>query len=246
VTNSGAAASLVGSANNDTLIGGAGNDTLIGGAGNDTLDGGAGADSLTGGAGNDSLTGGTGNDTLTGGSGSDTFYRLATTSNGIDSITDFDKASSGTADVLSISLTEYSGTSGTTGYFSALKDGSAAAISAGATMTVKVVSAATTLAAGDRVMVLTGATFANAAAVQTAIESGGSRALTFGSATTAGDDIIIVWSDGTLGHVSAVNISSAVTTVTAAASTVTDLVTLTGISSIASGDFLASNFALVA
>jgi Ca2+-binding RTX toxin-like protein len=44
VTNTGAAATFVGSAFNDTLIGGAGNDTLTGGLGVDTLIGGAGND----------------------------------------------------------------------------------------------------------------------------------------------------------------------------------------------------------
>ena len=64
VTNSGAAASLVGSANNDTLSGGTGNDSLNGSAGNDSLTGGAGNDSLTGGEGADTIAGGTGADTI--------------------------------------------------------------------------------------------------------------------------------------------------------------------------------------
>ena len=166
--------------------------------------------------------------------------------NGIDLITDFGKATATSHDVLSISLTGYAGTTGTAGYISALKDGSAAAVTTGSTLLVKVATGATTLAAGDNIISLAGATFANAAAVQTAIEAGGSRALTFNSATTAGDDILVVWSDGTLGHVSAVNIASAAPTITAANATVTDLVTLTGVTSIASGDFLAANFALVA
>jgi Ca2+-binding RTX toxin-like protein len=63
VTNTGAAATFVGSANNDILIGGAGNDTLTGGAGVDTLIGGVGNDTLTGGAGVDTLIGGADNDT---------------------------------------------------------------------------------------------------------------------------------------------------------------------------------------
>jgi Ca2+-binding RTX toxin-like protein len=64
VTNSGTAATFVGSSFNDTLTGGTGNDILRGGAGADTLSGGNGTDTLTGGAGNDSLTGGVGADTF--------------------------------------------------------------------------------------------------------------------------------------------------------------------------------------
>jgi len=211
-----------------------------------TIVGSSSVDTITGGTAIDTITGGAGVDSLTGGTGADIFIHLATTLNGIDAITDFQKNASGTADVLRLSLTEYAGTTGTTGYFSALNDGNSATVSAGDTMTVKDIAGNTTIAAADRVMVLTGATFANAAAVQTAIEVGGTRVLTFGSANTAGDDIIVVWSDGTNGHVSAVNITSAATTITASTSTVVDIVTLTGISSIAAADFTAANFAIVA
>lgn len=81
--------SLSGGDGNDLLDGGAGADSLFGGGGNDVLltlkgviyaDGGAGADSLTGytgadtllgGADNDLIKGGTGNDSLSGGTGDD-------------------------------------------------------------------------------------------------------------------------------------------------------------------------------
>jgi hypothetical protein len=94
-------------------------------------------------------------------------------------------------------------------------------------------------------MVLTG-TFATAAAVQSAIESGGTRQLTFNTGTAANDDIVILYSDGVNSYFAAVNIGSAATTITAGASTVTSMVELTGITSIATGDFLAANFAVVA
>lgn len=62
------------------LSGASGNDTLIGGAGNDTIDGGGGADSLTGGAGNDVFV-----------------FEANQTSNGTDTITDFDFGTSSTS-----------------------------------------------------------------------------------------------------------------------------------------------------
>lgn len=73
VNNTGAAATLTGSAFDDILTGGTGKDTLIGGNGNDIL------------------IGGLGNDTLTGGAGSDYFVFNTTpnTSSNKDTITDF-------------------------------------------------------------------------------------------------------------------------------------------------------------
>ena len=107
---------LFGGAGNDTLDGGSGNDVLnasteddalFGGTGNDTLNGGAGVDMLSGGDGNDLLlgTGGNdrllgdlGNDTLTGGGNDDAFVFTATTQ-GVDTISDFNLAS---ADVIDL------------------------------------------------------------------------------------------------------------------------------------------------
>ena len=84
-SNSSAAVSITGDANDNYLYGGDGNDTIMGGAGNDRIYGGAGADTISGGAGADMIDGGVGNDTiklanghfaagesLTGGSGTDT------------------------------------------------------------------------------------------------------------------------------------------------------------------------------
>ncbi|SME92844.1 Hemolysin-type calcium-binding repeat-containing protein [Tistlia consotensis] len=56
---------------NDTLFGLDGKDAIQGGSGNDTLDGGAGNDVLSGDAGDDVLIGGSGNDDLAGGAGAD-------------------------------------------------------------------------------------------------------------------------------------------------------------------------------
>jgi Ca2+-binding RTX toxin-like protein len=79
---------LFGNAGNDLLLGGSGNDTLNGGAGIDALFGGSGKDLLKGDSGNDYLNGGLGNDTLTGGANNDLFA-FSSSSEGIDTITDF-------------------------------------------------------------------------------------------------------------------------------------------------------------
>ena len=61
--------------------------TYTGGDGADTISGGDNADVLKGGDGNDTLTGGEANDNLTGGDGANDF--VFSTTNGIDTITDF-------------------------------------------------------------------------------------------------------------------------------------------------------------
>jgi Ca2+-binding RTX toxin-like protein len=88
VTNKGAATSLTGSARADTLTGGAGNDRLTGGSG---------LDSLVGAQGADILTGGTNRDTFVFSAGHSGQYK------GFDVITDFEKGSTRTGDVIDYS-----------------------------------------------------------------------------------------------------------------------------------------------
>lgn len=207
--------------------------TVIGGEGNDTITGGAGSDSISGGKGNDVLTGAVQGgadgvtDTLTGGLGNDTF--IHGDAGAVTTVTDFSISGTNGIDNIALSV----GDLGLT-----LKDGNAVAVIAGATAKVATVSANKTLAAGDNVVVLTG-TFATAAAMELAIEAGGARQLTFASNLTAGDDVVVVWSDGVNGHVGFVNASAGAATL-AAASAYTELVTLTGVASVdaaVSGNF---------
>ncbi|MDO9317567.1 MAG: calcium-binding protein [Gammaproteobacteria bacterium] len=65
------AETFLGYAGNDTLSAGSGDDTLHGGAGNDTLDGGEGTDTLYGDAGDDTITDYYGGGTIQGGDGND-------------------------------------------------------------------------------------------------------------------------------------------------------------------------------
>lgn len=93
--------SLKGGNDNDTVQGGTeadgGADTLRGGAGNDLLYGGVADDFIYGDAGNDLLAGGAGDDVLTGGAGADLFQHMGITSEGRDTVTDYD---AGEGDVL--------------------------------------------------------------------------------------------------------------------------------------------------
>ena len=206
--------------------------TVIGGSGNDVITGAGAADKLVGGSGDDTINGGAFADSISGGTGNDRFVL----GNGvtIDSITDFSTSGANGADVIAFSFTAlYNGT------LTALKDGNDAAVVAGTVAGVKHVSTATTLAAGQNVIVLDG-TFGSSAAVLTAIDVGGSRQLTLASAAGAAtDDIMVVWTDGTTGHVGTVNWGAAATT--AAAAYTADLATLTGVADVtglASANFL--------
>ena len=67
----GRAATIVGTAANDTLAGTKLADVIVGLGGNDAISGGGGDDVICGGAGNDRLAGGTGNDVLVGAAGND-------------------------------------------------------------------------------------------------------------------------------------------------------------------------------
>lgn len=93
---------IYGGGGNDTVNGNHGNDDLYGDAGTDTLNGGAANDKLYGGADNDSLSGGDGNDllygqdgvdTMTGGNGADQFvFEAVSAFSNIDTISDFSTA----------------------------------------------------------------------------------------------------------------------------------------------------------
>ena len=78
-----------------------------------------------------------------------------------------------------------------------------------------------------------------------ALEAGGGRAITFGANTTAGDDIIFVYSDGTDSFVVAGSIGSTAATITAAALTETTLLKLSGIDHTELGSLASTNFDFV-
>jgi len=209
--------------------------SVIGGSGADTITGAAGADSMNGGAGADRINGSidAAADTMTGGNGSDTFMVGDIT--GQDVITDFsvNDASKGT-DVIALSTTLLT---------SAFQDGASASNAAGTAAKVVQVSGATTTAAGDNVFVLTGTTFANAAAVATAVQAGGTRVITLGANSAANDDYLLVWSDGTDAYVSGY-LNATGTATALAGGTMTQLAKLVGLTSV---DTLGSaNFAFVA
>lgn len=255
---------VTGTSANQTITGSAGADTIDAGGGADTVDGGAGADSLTGGAGADSITGGTGSDTINGGSGNDTIVLTESTAavdhveltyseagTSIDNVIGFTTTSSGDKIKLSLGGLEAVGTSGihsAATNFQQLDADTAAAAGAAA---VQVLTGAAT-AGANNVFVLSGTTFASLSDVEDAIETGGTYALTV-SATDAHIDVadafIVVWTDGSNAHVSAVRVVTDPGTngvFAAGATKAVDLVTLAGVSSIGSTTFASANFDWIA
>lgn len=159
-----------------SITGSSGINVITGGAGNDTIDGGAG---------NDTITGGGGVDVLTGGSGNDTFMISATAAgNGVDQITDFQTGlTSGAADKLNATAL--------------------AAFLNGATTAIKAITATDT-AGSENDNFLTIATdvgtYADAAAMKTALASGG--LITFGSGIAAADaHVLIAYTSSVSGNV---------------------------------------------
>jgi hypothetical protein len=121
-------------------------------------------------------------------------------------------------------------------------DGNNAAILAATASAIEEVSAAETLTTGDTIIVLTGTQFATSALAETAIE-GGTHALTLQASSTSGDDIFVVWSDGTNSYLGAYNITSTTAAITAGSMTV--LATLVGVDASVAGTLTAANFDFV-
>lgn len=186
-------------------------------------------DVVVGTANADTFDGNGGNDTFTLGGGRDT---VIIDGQGIDTITDFVVGATG--DIISIDISA----------IGAVIGGDGANEADGVAVSVELVTGQETLAAGDNVIVLSGTTFASAALAGAALEAGGARQITFGGATTAGDDIIFVFSDGTDAFVVAGNIGSAATTITAGNLTETVLVKWEGVSHTDLADLTSDNFIL--
>lgn len=197
-----------------TITTGAGVDsiTTTSTGGGSTIQAGAGADSIN-------LAGSSGVDTIILAAGSMASVGSNTSA---DSITSFGVSN----DKINFSLTGQAG--------STLSTGGNTLIGAGiSTVQHVATAAATTIATTTNVLILD-AVYANAAAVKTAIEAGGSTALTTSAIFTANKDFLLIWTDGTNSHISMVNDSNAGASaaLNAGDATLTEIVTLTGMTSV--------------
>jgi len=161
------------------------------------------------------------------GAGTDTIIWNDTV-NTLLTITGFEAGTSG--DILSVDLSA----SGV------LLDGNAVTIIAANAASLEELSAAETLATAgaDNVLILVGEIYATAAQAEAAIEASGSRVIT-NVANTTGEDILLVWSDGSSSYVGTYNYS---TGGTIPVGDLTTHVELTGVNASVSGTFVNGNF----
>lgn len=257
-----ASQTITGTASTDSINGGAGADTISGGAGADTLLGGTGADNITGGTGADVITGGAGNDTITltedTAAVDDVVIDYSELGANVDTIVGFTTGSSGDEIQLDLSALETAGTSGV--FSSAVNfvevdaDDTSDGVAAGAA-SVQVLTGSATLTDEANLFVLSGATLGSADEVEDALEAGGAFAMTAAntggtpSFTDQNNAFIVVWTDGTNAHVSAVHVVTE-TTDDADFETgdlnVIDLAVINGVTTIGSTTFDAANFEWIA
>jgi Ca2+-binding RTX toxin-like protein len=256
ITGGGAADILTGGGGTDTITGGAGGDTLAGGAGNDILTGGAGADIITGGSGVDTINGGAGADTITAGLGADiiditgtgaidTLIMTTGGAIGIDKITGFDVATAANSgDNVDIDLSDLNGV------VTDMLTGDGTAMIAIAAPVLSTLTGASNMdAANSDILLLTG-NFSNTGEVETALEVGGSLALTSddaGGGYTASDAFLVAYDNGVNSFLATAAFGTDRgdnTTFTAGDFTVTNILEFVGISDATT--FVSNNFDIIA
>jgi S-layer protein len=249
-----------------TITGGAGDDVLTGSAAAlnaDTISGGAGADTIIGGTGVDTLTGGEGADTITGGLEADVINLTETTAAidtvilttgaaiGVDVITGFNVATAAdNGDNVDIDLSDINALVGDlslAGNFATASNVGASAAPVIAQVAVGAYDMATDATA--HILNIVG-DYATAGDLETALEIGGTSALTTNSTGTefaANDAFMVLYDNGTNSFLAyVVSAAGAANDATFASSdlTVTNMVQFTGISD--SATFVTNNFDIIA
>jgi len=232
-------ATFTSGAGSDTLTGGNGVDTFVTGEGDDTLVGGAGADDFRGGLGADTLTLGGGADNVI--LGNSDLAKTGTTVH-VDTITDFAAGTGG--DQVDLSVLGIEAIMGGSNNIVAAGNMSTNVV-AGTNAVVTYITAAYDLAGNANTTVLAvSGTFANTNALETALETGGSRALTFNNAAAANDQMLVLYDDGTNTYLAAAEIGTTIANDAAAAAgdlTITNILTFGGMSDVTTAAFATGN-----
>jgi len=244
VTAGSGGSTLTTGAGNDTITGGIGIDTIVAGEGNDTINSGSGADVITGGTGADSINTGAGADTV----------NISSLANGatavhVDTLVSGGFTAGASGDTLSISLAAVEAILGGSNDLLEIGDATQSVAAADAAV-ITTVTAAYDLGtdATTNIIRLSG-TFANTGAVETALETGGSRALTLNGATAASDQFLVIYDDGVNTYLAVAedaDVTADNGTFDAGDLTVTNLVTLAGVTDVVDAGLVAANFAFVA
>jgi hypothetical protein len=194
-----------------------------------TITGGSFADVIIGGAGVDTITGGAGQDRITLGAGVDI---VSITTTDLDTIQDF--AFGATGDRLDVDISA----------FGVIIGGDGADEADGVAVSVREIGTQTVLSGGNNIFVVTGEKYADVDAMEIAIEANGGRQMTFASATTTNDDILVLWADTTgNSYLSTVSVGTGGTTINANAEGV-NLVKLVGVDVSVTGTVNNANFTL--
>ena len=201
--------------NNSALLarGGDGNDTLTSNATASTLIGENGRDTLVGGAGVDTLIGGEGADTITSNASADTINLTESTAASdtlvqtggaatADVITGF-----GLEDLVQLDLSDIEALA-----VDLVAAGNAAtSLVAGQTMikTAAITGAYDLGSAPTATILVVSGAFATSSDLLTALATGGTRALTANGELAIGDEFLVLYSDGTDGYLTAVEVGTA-------------------------------------
>jgi Ca2+-binding RTX toxin-like protein len=213
--------------------------SVTGGAGTDAITGGAGADTILGGGGSDTIIGGAGADDITAGGAIDNIKQVTAIDNGVDIIRSF---TSGT-DIFSISLgSKTAGTSSVHAIAGASSTHAAASSSdtinfvkvdpAGSTVTATASASKLQIyVAGAGTVSTTSAAITGTFTSATDAAAALSSKLVLPAAPTTGDDLLMLWSDGTNVWLSEVNIAGTSATLSADTLTATNIVEFVGLTS---------------
>jgi hypothetical protein len=227
-----------------TFTSGAGSDTLTGGNLVDTFVSGEGSDTLIGGAGADDFRGGLGVDTLTLGAGADNVIigdsdLVATaTTVFVDSITDFAAGAGG--DQVDLSVEGIQDIMGGSNDLVASGNMTTSIVSGTAAIVTYITGAYNLQTNTTTTILAVGGTFANTNALETALETGGSRNLTFHNAAAANDQFLVLYDDGTNTYLAAAESGAVVANDAKAAAgglTVTNILTFAGMADVTDAAF---------
>ncbi len=224
--------------------------TIVGNGAGDTITGGTAVDTITvAAAGTDSITGGAGDDAiiLTGAGAIDTIiFNYSNVGADIDTVSGYTLATD--LSKISLAALETAGTSGvrsTAIDFVDLKDGTSAAV-AGMVILNDAAAGGTDVTDGAELIVKFTGTFASTSILETALEAGGADALANVHVdVAAGDAFLVAWSDGAHAYLS-VAVSTAGDNADGGFATgdltITNLVQLTGLTSVTTGGFAGAAF----
>ncbi|MEM7197154.1 MAG: hypothetical protein AAF352_02150 [Pseudomonadota bacterium] len=196
---------------------------------------------ITGSVGTDSVTGGASGDTINLRGGEATtqsrdYVTLAQSGGSIDTLQGFRVGSAATSDVIRLDISVFGRV--VNGGATVIMDSDTANLQ---TVAIAAGTMAVTLAAATNILVLRDKAYANSTAVLNELSGSG---FSFSSAAAAGDDLFVIWRNGTDAHLGVANIAT-LSGNTISSAGVTEIATLSGVDLSSGNPFNAVNFDFV-